>query len=932
MRRRGNKSHKVPNVKLRPAQPTPTATTSRPIPEDESMCWAQETQEASLVDPCPRPFKGVSVCATGIPDKLSLFRQALELGATSTSALTDRVTHLIATEHGGAKYWCAVERQVPVMKPSWITESYEIWLRGDDVDLNKSIAAHKLPAFSGLVLSLSGSFDDAKRADIKKRVAQHDGKYLENLERPIRITHILCSSNEETDKIRYARRFTQRGEANIRLVWEEWFWDSVDFGGRMNEDQYDIQNPRPKRRTLLVEATPPPSIPSRPSNASPSDPLPPTPLPNADDDDIIACVAHRPAVTLQIWGNLLKRRGYEVVGGKMVKGPSAQKQVPPDMQPAITDTENVGGDTHKAKSVISTFRRANSFAPVNDALENASQRVLPFRRTMSMAAVQSAASQAGNGAEAGPSTIHPRGIFSGLRFRVLGEARTVTVRNAIEQAGGVWATEMEMDEGEDYIIVRLVSGSKIYREEPDIAQRIKYRTECWLERCLFEERLCPYEDHITFVPLSIQIPILGTENIIMSFSGLDQSEICWLTRLLRALGIQLAPAFSRRTTHLLCPSGTGLKFEKACEWGIPVVNRDWLAAIATSGSVLPVSKYLVKQGVANEQLIAEDTTHTSRKGKGKATESPSDLGDTENGTTKVNLLRPPRKENSLPSRTTQVTKQVAERHVPPPTQPPEPPNSNRVSFGKPTTLLGVGVTPSTPPRPSAALRNKDSSLSRQPTVPVDYETARETVPQSDDLPPDEEIVAPPVPSSKTPSPMKIPRSGSSTSLVSVAIDIEATKALQESIASLLGKRQGDEDTHHDKERTGKRPRPRRIMSKQSSTSSLDMANVHLASEPDPPFNKPLNEYDPFAEDAMEDTTIQGNITRIMYEDPGQADERKRLMSLLTNSNSPLNLDVEMTGPGEAVQTRGTGHGKSQLRTRTRRSTRVAAAASAGSSC
>lgn len=36
--------------------------------------------------------------------KPTIFKQAVELGATCTPAFTDRVTHLIATDHGGAKY------------------------------------------------------------------------------------------------------------------------------------------------------------------------------------------------------------------------------------------------------------------------------------------------------------------------------------------------------------------------------------------------------------------------------------------------------------------------------------------------------------------------------------------------------------------------------------------------------------------------------------------------------------------------------------------------------------------------------------------------------------------------------------------------------------------------------------------------------------
>lgn len=128
-------------MKLRPAAPGsnvgggtttgtgPAGKASRSMVEEEPACWAQETQDDATLDTCPRPFKGVILCATGIQDKVryctgyvfeilnvslqpTLFKQALELGATSTSALTSRVTHLLAADHGGAKYWVSLPRLV----------------------------------------------------------------------------------------------------------------------------------------------------------------------------------------------------------------------------------------------------------------------------------------------------------------------------------------------------------------------------------------------------------------------------------------------------------------------------------------------------------------------------------------------------------------------------------------------------------------------------------------------------------------------------------------------------------------------------------------------------------------------------------------------------------------------------------------------------
>ena len=72
---------------------------------------------------------------------------------------------------------------------------------------------------------------------------------MKNLERPVRVTHLLCSGEEETDKMVYADKFNKQGEANIKMVWEEWFWDCLEFGGRFDEDNYLVTKPRPQRRT-----------------------------------------------------------------------------------------------------------------------------------------------------------------------------------------------------------------------------------------------------------------------------------------------------------------------------------------------------------------------------------------------------------------------------------------------------------------------------------------------------------------------------------------------------------------------------------------------------------------------------------------------------------------------------------------------------------
>ena len=37
----------------------------------------------------------------------------------------------------------------------------------------------------------------------------------------------------------------------------------------------------------------------------------------------------------------------------------------------------------------------------------------------------------------------------------------------------------------------------------------KLRTECWFERCIFEDRIVPGNDHIVYTPLEVKLPIQG---------------------------------------------------------------------------------------------------------------------------------------------------------------------------------------------------------------------------------------------------------------------------------------------------------------------------------------------------------------------------------------------------------------------------------------
>ncbi|KAK7053729.1 hypothetical protein R3P38DRAFT_2851788 [Favolaschia claudopus] len=907
MQRRANKSKKVPNVRLRPATANAVASSRGASPEQTSW-WAPDSQIVGSDDTvmtggsCPRPFKNFVICATGISDKPTLFKLALELGATTVSAFTDRVTHLIAENHGGAKYLCALERQIPILLPAWIIECHRVWQHGDDVEIETSVTAHRLPVFSGVTLCISGISEIVRRTEINKLVTAHGGTYVKALERPVRVTHLLCAGEEETDKMRYAEKFNRAGEANppIQLVWEEWLWDSLEYGGRFEEAKYQARMPRPQPRS--TQARPPPR------NLHVNDTEAPSAFDDDADDEVVAPVQRLPAVTLQLWGSLLKPRGYEVDGarGSVALSPKKAREIEQEVREK-GETE-APRDREAGGSVLAgaSFRRANSIH-----IEAGSSRG-PFGNA-----------SAKQNASAGPSRVkrleektapEPSArstVFAGVRFLLRGETDNATVRQAVEEAGGA---AVGLGEVPDFIIVRLVSGSPLYAAETSTNARARYRTECWLERCLFVDRICGPEEHATFVPIGVQLPVPDADRITLSFSGLDVSEACWVKRLLKALGIPLAPVFSRQTTHLLCPSGTGVKYTKARQWGVPVVDMGWLAAMASTGVVPLVTAFLVVPA-KDDATTAPASPKKNDKGKGKADDTSVQMQDITNsydsqesppqdgpgaGSGSGFFLPPPPPPRELTSSLSFGRPDASLNHAPTTPSPPKRlvrrqstsaavNTPSRVPTASPLPLVTHAVPPPIPTQSTAssgsfthtASSSGAAGLRRAATVGTGVR-----IKQEHDL----RVTARPVARgvSTSSSPARVPSSMSPSPLrrgVSVSppkIPDHRTKALQESIVSLLGKRPATPEDAETSGRAGKRGRPHR--SKPQSRQPSDVLPV-LQQQPLESVFGGGRSFSPGPEDAhsvMEGMSMgaEEQSLRVMYEDPGQRAELQRLASLI----------------------------------------------------
>jgi hypothetical protein len=213
-----------------------------------------------------------------------------------------------------------------------------------------------------------------------------------------------------------------------------------------------------------------------------------------------------------------------------------------------------------------------------------------------------------------------------------------SVLNSFQHVAGVRSTRKNGTIPSEGNIVRSVGWSVACSRRGSVRRRSTSLSFRWQSRCRFAVRVV----HLRYLPLACAelMETAGAQALNISCSGLDQSEMCWMRRLARALGIILAVSrpllgeeltdcnagitltttFSRRCTHLLCPPRTGPKFDKAGEWGIPVVGMEWVQLMATKG-VVPDVNVGAKMDETQERAVMK-----SARAKGKEKEKEEDYG------------------------------------------------------------------------------------------------------------------------------------------------------------------------------------------------------------------------------------------------------------------------------------------------------------------
>ncbi|CAE6409609.1 unnamed protein product [Rhizoctonia solani] len=617
--RRGHGSTKVPNVKIRPAKKKTTQTEDY---DDEPSY--EPIRESLRSDASARPFSTMSICFSGVKDKQVLIAKARELGATCSNDFTDLTTHLVADVPGSDKYKCAVGLGVPVCTSDLILDAHKRWLAGDDIDPEESVSTHLLPPLKGVVLCVTKLNDDNARDRLNKSSRRLGASYRSHMSKDV--THLLVGpdSGDDVDnkKLEWVNHMNvkrlerQAEESQITVVWDVWLLMCAVSHSRVPEDKYAYSEtgarPEPPADIEQIlrrsSSKKPKKIYVAASNVGAAT--------NRHTKEVLEkAKVKKVAPKDTVWGSILSSRSQvedataapepfsspkpQLLGDDSATEDEEEDDKTNHMPPKPVELPRIplnrGGQSGVGgSSMVSRLNslRGSAFqlgVGISDHAAPASGRTT---------SVSNLGQKLGGArTESQPPLPSTAKVFSGKRIAPIGEAHGKMFYGALRAHGAIVIetsdpkgkrkagdSEPSLPPEADFYIVRLASESA--KQASKLDSYHKFRTDCWVEHCIFEDRLCSPEENVTYAPLKIELPVPGAEFIKLHWTGLDNEQETAVKRLIKALGIASTETFVKRVnTHLLCPSRSGLKYDKALQWHVAVVGMEWIYNIGKEGRI-----------------------------------------------------------------------------------------------------------------------------------------------------------------------------------------------------------------------------------------------------------------------------------------------------------------------------------------------------------
>jgi hypothetical protein len=249
----------------------------------------------------------------------------------------------------------------------------------------------------------------------------------------------------------------------------------------------------------------------------------------------------------------------------------------------------------------------------------------------------------------------------------------------------------------DYLILPLAGGPRTLRQHRRLV------SELWLEDCLDAGELVEpqYFHRPALLPATEGPgPLAGVVTCLSGYTGRERE---FLSQLVGALGGAAQEIFAKRdnpekkakgNTHLICPEGTGQKYDAAMKWRLPVVTAGWLRACLRDRAWVSESSFLV--GAAT----------TATPGRPEPSEEPQETAEEEAEETVTNMsideihrsygqqkaaVESPMASMTLASPATLVRPSVASRLATP--GPADSPLATQLLRPRPINLTDITVTP-----------------------------------------------------------------------------------------------------------------------------------------------------------------------------------------------------------------------------------------------
>jgi hypothetical protein len=211
-----------------------------------------------------------------------------------------------------------------------------------------------------------------------------------------------------------------------------------------------------------------------------------------EDRGEAAVTKHIPRVSSQIWSTILKSQTSK-------PSSSAQSILSPIVDPPLNST---------AISRVSSAKAAALHRPAETEPASKPSRQ-PFSRVLSAAAGPSNLLHNMNTSDSARRPAGNRGVFTGKRVYAAGAANCLGLRQPLMDNGAIWLDHNDDLASADFVLVRLAESAIIWQQNQDEQIRSRMRTECWVEQCLHDDRMCAPNEHMTFTPLRVMLPLNG---------------------------------------------------------------------------------------------------------------------------------------------------------------------------------------------------------------------------------------------------------------------------------------------------------------------------------------------------------------------------------------------------------------------------------------